>query len=199
MQKKLIGYLAILVGLLILAGIIYIIFFHKFSSPAIIDNSKTINTNSLPSVPEIIKNEPEKKIEEIKNNKSNEKIDTTQITLKKLAASFAERFGTYSNQSNYANLEESLFFMTEKMRTRETANLNDLRSKTIDYSNYNAITTKTVACNVTHVDGTIAEVSLGAIRTEMKTGVKDQSYPQNATIKLIKENNEWKIDEFVWQ
>ena len=200
MQKKLIGYLIIVVAVLILIGIIYIIFFHKFSGPISVDNTKPQTQNTIEKIPEIIKNTEEKKIE-IRNTPTPGKlIDSTETTVKKLAASFAERFGSYSNQSNYTNLEESLLFMSDKMRAREENNLASLRAKKLDSSNYSAIVTKVITCQITHLGGDVAEASIGALKTEISSNDSEKkSYSQNAIVKLVKVNNEWKIDEFIWQ
>lgn len=200
MQKKLIGYLIIIVALLILIGIIYVIFFHRFSAPAAVDNTKPQAQNNIEKIPEVIKIAEEKKVEANTAIKRSEPVDPTEVSIKKLATSFAERYGTYSNQSNFANLEESLLFMSEKMKAREKKNLEILRSKTNDYKSYNAVVTKVATCQITHQNTDIAEAAIGAIKTEFYAKDSEKkSYQQSAVVKLIKESGEWKVDEFVWE
>jgi hypothetical protein len=115
-----------------------------------------------------------------------------------LSSSFAERFGSFSNQSNYDNFADARLFMTTKMQAWLDNYLTGLRAQ-----NYNgvfySITTKALTTAVQKYDdkaGT-ATVLVRTQRQETKA-TTTKVFLQNISLNLIRSNKEWKIDGAFW-
>jgi hypothetical protein len=76
---------------------------------------------------------------------------TNADDLGKLSMSFAERFGSFSNQSNYGNFTDLEIMMTPSMRTWAREYVETLRSQATD-SSYYGITTKALTYEVKKFD-----------------------------------------------
>lgn len=115
-----------------------------------------------------------------------------------LSSSFAERFGSFSNQSNYDNFADVRLFMTTKMQTWLDNYLTGLRTQ-----NYNgifySITTKALTTAVQKYDnkaGT-ATVLVRTQRQETKA-TTTKVFLQNINLSLIRVDKEWKVDGAFW-
>jgi hypothetical protein len=108
--------LLILIIVFLLAGILYFVFLFKTPknnpSPAVTENKTNILPASSTTTPIV------KQVEIVKNPNipaaSNEEV--TRFNLEKIASSFAERLGSYSNQSNFSNILDLKVFMTLSMQ-----------------------------------------------------------------------------------
>src|SRR3989344_751635 len=110
MNKNFFSVIFILLGLLFLGIIVYFIFFHDFSVPeVVIPENKNVNT--------LVQKEPAVKKEEPKVITQTAKTTTVNLEedLKRLALSFAERFGSFSNQAGYQNIKDLKVFMSSSM------------------------------------------------------------------------------------
>lgn len=124
-----------------------------------------------------------------------------QASVKAIALSFIERMGSFSNQSDYANIEELKPFMTEKMNAWAESYLKEQRSKDTDVSEYYGITTKVISLDFQEfefTDGT-AYIEANTQRIEY-TGAQrtNRVRYQVASISLIKKGDVWFVDEFSW-
>jgi hypothetical protein len=123
--------------------------------------------------------------------------------LMRLAASFAERFGSYSNQSNHRNIYDTEIFMSKKMLVWASSYLAEPAATSSISDAYYGITTKAIAKEVKDIDDSagLATVLVHTRRQEASgtTGNVSRAFNQNIVIKLVKENNSWKVDSAVWQ
>lgn len=121
--------------------------------------------------------------------------------VERMAISFAERFGTYSNQANFSNMVDLKLFMSRKMQiwadeyvVKQTKANNDI---------YYGITTKAVTGETLNFDDATGQASVlvHARRREatMTTGNVSKIFNQDITINLIKEDQAWKIDSAYWK
>jgi hypothetical protein len=118
----------------------------------------------------------------------------------KLASLFAERLGSFSNQSDYGNVTDLKIFMTASMRDWADKYVADLKAK--PYSGeYYGITTDTLVTKVLSYDekNGKAKVEVLAERREDTASVLGATYQQKMTIDLVKVNNEWLVDNAVWE
>lgn len=136
------------------------------------------------------------------NTNTNATGTTTEANLKAIARSFAERFGTYSNHSNFENIEHLLPYMTESMKDWAEKFLKDSRKKKPDSSVYYGMTTRTMSVKQVSYDSEkgSAEFLVKAQRKE-STGTTSNArvFYQDLQIKFIKEQSVWKVNEAWWQ
>jgi hypothetical protein len=126
-----------------------------------------------------------------------------QADLERMAKSFAERFGSFSNQSNFANIKDLKLFMSEKMKTWADAYIE--KNKKNDPANqvYYGLTTKAVTAKARTYDNTKGE-ALIVVETRRREaiGVSNNSsrlYNQSIHVSFVKENGAWKVDSAFWQ
>lgn len=201
-NRKKIGLLIIISAVLLLA-IIILMFYKKEEAdkineeePVVINPIVTSSDNLIPTstpgdIPrnyqtyDISKEEPHQ-------------IDSNDAA--KLASLFAERLGSFSNQSDYGNVTDLKIFMTASMRDWADKYVADLKAK--PYSGeYYGITTDTLVTKVISYDekNGKAKVDVLTERREDTASVLGSAYQQHMTVDLIKVNNEWLVDNAVWE
>ena len=118
----------------------------------------------------------------------------------KMSASFTERLGSFSNQSDYANISDLKIFMTSTMRDWADKQVAEL--KAANYSGeYYGITTKALTTKVLSYDekaGT-AKVEVITERREGRADVLSEPFRQTMTLELIKNNDQWLVDTAYWE
>jgi len=219
MSKKIIGIVIIIIGFFLLFGIVYILFLNPnfFNKGKEVVENKNINISDKKIKEEPVKSSEKKikKVQIINNDKSleddsdneNENIPVVfksdKDDLMRMSSSFAERFGSYSNQSDYTNLSHLLIFMSSKMKSRMEKFIRDSRLSKDSSDIYYGITTKTVKAKVLEYneDVEIARILVNTRRKEALASVenKSNSFSQELIISFIKENGVWKVDSAKWQ
>ena len=121
--------------------------------------------------------------------------------LRKMALSFAERFGSYSNQADYGNIEDLKIFMTPKMQNWADDYVANLRQQDKDNAVYYGITSVAISGEVKQFDdpaGT-AEVLVTVQRREVIGSSEAKVFSQNILIVFEKIKDEWKAGSATWQ
>lgn len=199
-NRKLLGLFIIVVGVLLLIGIVYVIFFHNFGGEPTTENTVTQQaeqpaasetpaiTTPAPVVPQVVQRPAIKK-------------EFGEDDLKQLAMSFAERFGSFSNQSDFGHLTDLKVFMSDKMSAWADQYISDEIAKKNSSSIYYGISTRAVVGTVDKYDDYdgVAQVTVGARRQEA-TGdtTNTSSFTQNIVITFVKEHGAWKVDSATW-
>ncbi|MFA6132280.1 MAG: hypothetical protein WC702_04470 [Patescibacteria group bacterium] len=125
-------------------------------------------------------------------------VETEQVNtaLQSLAITFAERYGSYSTQSSFANLYDVMDLMTATLRT-QTENFIATAQTSPDYY---GVTTRVLSVKIISSDATSASLEAATQREESNGG------PQNSEIKYqkllltcLKENGVWKVASALWQ
>lgn len=126
----------------------------------------------------------------------------TPVSYEATARSFVERYGSYSNQSNFENIEALYPFMTDRMRreSKDTvaAQRSDARRTLVVYS---GVTTRVLSLATISSSVTVANVRASTQRTQSGgtiQGAPRVSY-QDIELSLLKVGEEWKIDSAVWK
>lgn len=129
--------------------------------------------------------------------------ERTKDTLAKMAGSFTERFGSYSNQSNYTNFEDLYDFMTDGMRRWAEDMVAEMRSQASHGQPiYFGVTTKALSSKLTSFSeaDNQAEVAVNTQRREATGSTSNaRIYYQDMVIKFVNEKGIWKIDGAFWQ
>ncbi|MBI2459676.1 MAG: hypothetical protein HYV53_03945 [Parcubacteria group bacterium] len=203
MDKKVWGIIIVILSLVLIIGIAYIIFFYRFSSPA----SPAVQppVTQEPAVQPPAAEEPGlpaqagKAVQPIVPAKP---AEMRADDLARLASAFAERFGSFSNQSDYGNIRDLQIFMTDTMKTWAENYINDARTKKIQTVIYYGIVTKAISNEVKNFDADTgqAEILVKTQRREL-AGVSGNSstFYQDIIIKYAREQGVWRVDKTYWQ
>lgn len=191
----------ILLGSLIIAVIIYLVWFKKAPGTPTPGAPGAPIVLTLPK-PEINTSTPGTKPRDYqKYDISKEPIHTiTANDLGKVGMTFAERIGSFSKQSNYGNIEDAKLFMTPSLRTwADTYALKlqaDNKSKT-----YYDIATKALSFKVVKFDdqaGT-AVITVKTTRKESTEAINNGvAYLQDLTLNFVRVNDNWLVDAAYW-
>ena len=125
---------------------------------------------------------------------------STEAQLGSVAFSFAETYGSFSNQGGSENLERLRFLMTRALNQWTDTFIaqhktNDSTGNTLYYG----ITTRALSSRVTAQDGTHLQFVVQTERTEVRgiAGNATRSL-QDLTIDFIREDGVWKVNTLTW-
>lgn len=140
--------------------------------------------------------------EPAQNNREANKSVVNKESIARMASSFAERFGSFSNQSDYKNISDLKPYMTVKMKKWADSYIAENRANGVS-NIYYGIITKSVTYEYLSYDDDMgsAEIVVKARRRE-SVGISSNTtnvFYQDIKISLIKENGAWKIDSAYWQ
>lgn len=219
MGRKTIAIVIIVLGVLMLAGFVYIMFFDRLFFSGIIDKIKgdsgaeTVIADppdsateqpavSDPDTVRVIINPPAEPAPAGESAIADDPVDKTKENLKRMASSFAERYGSYSNQSNFSNIVDLKIFMSQAMQTRMDEYVRRQRIVRVADDLYFGITTKAVASEINMFDDHLgkAAVRVSARRREAINTISNVSdtFNQDITVNFIREKGAWKVDSANW-
>lgn len=127
-------------------------------------------------------------------------LSTEEQDLQRIASSFAERYGSFSNQSDYTNFESLYAFMTTAFVDQTKNTVRQDRAQAHDNAVYYGITTKRTSVQTLSFDtnaGT-ARMSVQTLRHESVGSTTSRTYPESITITMQKENDVWKVSAAEW-
>ncbi len=173
-------------------------------------NTNTANVNTEPvnnNTPQNINNNADSNTNYSNSNANNSgntntSLSSGEASLRAIARSFAERFGTYSNHSDYENIEHLLPYMTNQMKKWAVGFIEDQRSEGAYAGIYTGTTTKAMSVTTRSYseDENEAEFLVSTQRKE-STGSTSNSriFYQDIQIKFLKEQSVWKVDQAWWR
>lgn len=207
--KKRIWLILILLLILIIAALIYL--FLNYYKPAPAEQQPNINPNVNNETPAPVNsqfnpasfNNPDPAVvADIQGLNGNNEEPPVEEAASVIAEAFAERFGSYSNQSDYANLDDLAVFMTPNISGWIIKYKDQLRKENPDFNYYYAMETKAISKQVNSLDEEAgkAEITVKTQRQEFKNSIENpRIFYQDILIKLVKIDNEWKVDGAYWQ
>lgn len=188
--------LIVVIGVLVILGLFYWLFLRESFTPQSPTTKTNVNVVALPPVTlpnstTVSATVPEASAEE-----------KLRSSISRLAAAFAERYGSYSNQGNFDNLSDLESLMTEKMWAETENFIEQSKASAGDSSVYFGITTKAISVNIASIDegaGT-AKITIGTQRRESSGSMADSSAIKYEDLELffLKVNDEWKVDTAKW-
>ncbi len=122
--------------------------------------------------------------------------------LAKRAKAFVERFGSYSNQSNYGNFSDLEIFMTKSFTDWSVSYVKQLRENAPGYETYYGISTRALTTEVVSFDERLgrAEVNVLTERSESSLeGGNLDPYRQSILLRFLKVGNDWLVDAAYWE
>lgn len=117
------------------------------------------------------------------------------------ARSFTERFGSYSNQSDFENLESLYPFMTARLRRETESYVAAQRSLGATVApSYNGITTSVINVATLAQNPTDMQFKLTTQRRQSGGNLRaPQVYYQPIEMTVVKEGEAWKVDRAEWK
>jgi len=202
MDRKVWGVIIVITALAIIAGIVYIIFFYQFSSsPApVVEQPVVVEqpTTTLPPVAE----EPVKPTATVQPISRLKKAEVGADDLARMSSAFAERFGSFSNQSDYGNVRDLQIFMTDTMKIWADNYITDARARKIQTTIYYGIVTKAISNEVKQFDADIGQAEI-LVKTQRResAGIAGNSatFYQDIIIKYVREQGVWRVSGIYWQ
>lgn len=220
MNTKIVGILIIILGLTGLFGGAYYIYKQMYYVPdkplnIVVEKEKepvvaVKNKNSY-NLPIKTENGSVEKIIALQNNKTvvinggkseqknNDSVNEEQ--LKRTASLFVERFGSYSNQSNFSNVSDLKIYMSNNMKkwADDFVEKNNIER---DISVYYGITTKAISQKIESIDEDAGNsaILVNTLRRESGGDLsEDNSFYQEVLVKFVLEKGFWKVDSANWK
>lgn len=202
-NRKKIGIFLIALGLILIVIIIYL-FFPKKNVEGPIDNGN--NEGNIPvvePVEEVGTTTPDdipRNYQQYDISKEEEHV-FNESDLAKRSKAWAERFGSFNNQSNYGNFSDLKMYMTESFSDWVDNYIKDLKSKNPSGNSYYGIVTHALSSEVTNFDKAAgkATVNVSTERVESDDGGEKQPYYQTLRFEVVELNDEWLIDAAYWE
>lgn len=197
------GLFIIVLALLIIAAIIYFIFFRQTPlepTPANPVASTTNQTQLDPVTSEVTPGDKPRNYQQYDISKEAEH-EFNENDISKLSSAFAERLGSFSNQSNYSNFDDLNLFMTADMRDWAKSYVEKMRADNVYDGNYYGVTTKAVGTELKSFNDQAgnAEVIVSTQRREVKLDGSENNFQQKLRLTFLKQNNQWLVDGAYWE
>lgn len=120
--------------------------------------------------------------------------------LSRMAAMFAERFGSFSNAGDYENILDLRPFMSDSMARWAEGYVADARAARVGVQPYFGVTTRTLAVSFGDYDETTGRAT-ATVRTQRRAsdnqGV-ERIYYQNLNLRFVRQADTWKADFAAW-
>ena len=112
------------------------------------------------------------------------------------------RYGSYSNQTNYENLEALYVFMTPALQDTTRAFVAAEREKQRDTSIYYGITARGLSVKTASLDegGGNASFLVSTFRKEtIGSGGNVKTFQEELVVDMRKDGDAWRVDQAIWQ
>lgn len=131
------------------------------------------------------------------NNSGSTSIEDEIVSL---AKSFIDRYGTFSSQNEYDNINDLRTYMTESMNKDADKLIKEIEANNTNGSKgYYGITTRTLSSEMVELKDSEAKLNLTAQRKESSEAKPELNvYYQNVEVIIKKESGVWKVDKVTW-
>lgn len=203
-NKKKLGIFLIALGLILIFIIVYLFFIKKDEvsqpGPSEIENpiaspSPQFIEQSGTTTPSDIPREREYDISKEEEHVFNES------DLAKRAQAYAERFGSFNNQSDYSNFSDLKIYMTESFSVWVDNYVKELKEQNSNPSSYYGIVTDAISTELLSFDKKTAKASVRVTtkRTESDANGEKPQFYQTLRFDFVELNDEWLIDAAYWE
>jgi len=125
-------------------------------------------------------------------------VVTPFATAEATARSFAERWGSFSTESDYQNVQDLHAVMTPSMRTWADTYVRDQR-KNQKSGEFYGVTSRAMKTETIEDTGATVKVAVTAQRVETKGNTPARSYYQTMELSLIKNGDGYLVDGAWWK
>lgn len=166
------------------------------------NNTTNVNTNNAGGLPNVSGND----INSADNSAAGKisAAESSKLGIESAAIFVAERFGSYSTDTdNFKNLRDAQFLMTEKMK-REVDNMIDNYSKnSLTGDNYYGVTTKVVSVeilNQSNLSDGIAKILVSTQRVETRGKENPTVKTRYQKLEMVLVNRgKWLVESATWK
>lgn len=206
-SKKLLIALIILV-LLLLAALVWFLFFFKWPK-------KVEQVKEQPKVEQSVQKQLDvtteetiatsvKQLEIVADEKAPaaDQKDVEKANLEKMASLFAERLGSYSNQSDYGNIVDLKVFMTDSMKEWADGYVEKARAENAYDGIYRGTVTRAISAEVEEFDSDAgsAKAIVHTQRVDSSDNIDNEVvYYEDLSVSFKKEGPSWLVDYAKWQ
>ncbi len=114
-----------------------------------------------------------------------------------IANIFTERYGSFSSQADFQNLRDLFGQMTNNMQ-QKTETL--IKNTKLDSTTYSGITTIVTSSTIKEQNDSSATVEVKTQRVQSTAeNLRARVYQQEATLKLVRQDLKWLVDDFSWK
>lgn len=115
------------------------------------------------------------------------------LGLRQLAMSFAERYGSYSSDEMLKNIEDLKPLMTPSL-------VNRIKPDVVSSTVFIGFSTKAISLQLVNSSESNATVMVKTQRTQsIGSGQENRVFYSDLELKIVKLNNEWKVDGVQWK
>lgn len=142
---------------------------------------------------------PDEKKEIIKKTEISPEIKMASA-IKPVAIAFVERFGTFTNHSNFLSIQELEPIMTETMTTWvQTVYISKLKEEHDPTGFFYRITAEAPVVLITDETAATATAKVTAKRIESIGDAEPVEFLQDIQLEMIKVNEEWLVNGAFWE
>ncbi|MFA6194834.1 MAG: hypothetical protein WC719_03785 [Patescibacteria group bacterium] len=201
-NRKTIGLLFVLLGLLVIVAIIYFVFMKKAAVEEPLLPADT-PTSQLPAGEEkgttTPSDQPRNYTQYDVTKEATHTVNATDLAQR--SKSYAERLGSYSTQSDYGNFTDLKIYMTASLQAWADKYVAEQKASAKSDSYY-GITAKALTTEVKSFDdkaGT-AEIIVTTERRESTEKIGGgEPFTQKLDLSFLKVNGEWLMDKAYWE
>jgi hypothetical protein len=189
MQKKII--IAVIILLVLVTS--FVVLYYYFRGKTTEENANQANTNE-------VANQNQSLIQNLNQNANVSTENSDQATIRSIALAYTERYGSFSNQNDFENLEDLKIWMSKSLQKPTDAYIAGERAKNANTSVYHGYTTSALSAKIDSITNDKATVTVSARRQEVDDNTnQSKTYFQDLVLKFIKEDDAWKVNEANWQ
>lgn len=119
------------------------------------------------------------------------------IELVQLANFFAERYGSYSTDANFANVQNLKVYMTATMQRSADAYVTSQSAG--GAVSYTEIVTKVLSTDIQDQSDTASTIRVTTQRTKSGDAFTENDvYYEDLLLRLVQQDGEWKVDSATW-
>ncbi len=188
-SKRIIIAVVILVIVAILAWVFFLLRAVKIPMPPGVGASSP----AIPSLPPVVPPTPLGAVAP-----SGAHAEVAQAGIEAFARSFVERYGSFSSQSNFENLEDLYPFMTVSFQGETKASVARLRKQQSGgLPQYSGVTTRVMSVKKNLVSADEAKLLISTQR--QNSGTNSVITYQDIALTLLKVEGQWKVDAAGWK
>ncbi|PIT90032.1 hypothetical protein COU23_00740 [Candidatus Kuenenbacteria bacterium CG10_big_fil_rev_8_21_14_0_10_36_11] len=116
--------------------------------------------------------------------------------LQQLVSAFVERYGSYSNQTDFENLTDLMPFMSQSLKRWAENLIDSKRVNSNSQAPYYGVTTKVLKTEIIEFTDELVKIKVATQKSEMfGTDYNSKVSYEDLTVSLIKEEGVWKVNE----
>lgn len=192
MNKKLIGILLIIISFIIALFVLYFVFFYTPPKAVVIEPTpepvRTPIVTTTVNVP----------VEVVRARETTPPpvVEVNEESARQTAGSFAQLYGTYSNQDDLSRVNDLKFYVTSKYLASITVALKNANQ---NYQTYTGYVTRAITSRSLIMEANRSVMMVSTKRSERKDDGTERNYTQDIKVELVVSGKNWKVDNAVWQ